>query len=143
MKALNLRKTSHFGTLDPRVTGVLPVALNRACKLTGFFIGEDKEYVGIMRFHTEVSLKDLNDLENNFRQQLEEHNKLKLTDDEFKSIRNHLDGGSLFVKAKKLRDKYELVRDEGIVYIEFINTKEWCKNIFQVTNQITNREGRY
>ena len=55
-KILHLRKTSHFGTLDPKVTGVLPVALNRACKLTGFFLGEDKEYVGIMRFHEEVSI---------------------------------------------------------------------------------------
>ena len=54
-KILGLRKTSHFGTLDPKVTGVLPVALNRACKLTGFFLGHDKEYVGIMRFHEDVS----------------------------------------------------------------------------------------
>lgn len=59
MKALKLRKTSHFGTLDPKVTGVLPVALNRACKLTGFFLGEDKEYVGIMRIHEDISLEDL------------------------------------------------------------------------------------
>jgi len=51
---LDLRKTSHFGTLDPKVTGVLPVALNRACKLTGYFIGHDKEYVGIMRMHKEI-----------------------------------------------------------------------------------------
>ena len=53
-KILGLRKTSHFGTLDPKVTGVLPIALNRACKLTGYFISHDKEYVGIMRFHEEV-----------------------------------------------------------------------------------------
>ncbi|OYT36650.1 RNA-guided pseudouridylation complex pseudouridine synthase subunit Cbf5 [Candidatus Pacearchaeota archaeon ex4484_71] len=53
-KILRLRKTSHFGTLDPKVTGVLPVALNRACKLTGHFIGHDKEYVGIMRFHEKI-----------------------------------------------------------------------------------------
>lgn len=53
-KMLGLRKTSHFGTLDPKVTGVLPIALNRACKLTGFFLGHDKEYVGIMRFHEVV-----------------------------------------------------------------------------------------
>lgn len=53
---LRLRKTSHFGTLDPKVTGVLPVALNRACKLTGYFLGEDKEYVGIMRLHEEIGL---------------------------------------------------------------------------------------
>ena len=55
-KKLDLRKTSHFGTLDPKVTGVLPIALNRACKLTGYFLGEDKEYVGIMRIHDEVGL---------------------------------------------------------------------------------------
>lgn len=58
-KKLGLRKTSHFGTLDPMVTGVLPIALNRGCKLTGFFLGEDKEYVGLMRIHEEVSLKDV------------------------------------------------------------------------------------
>ena len=58
-KKLGLRKTSHFGTLDPKVTGVLPVALNRACKLTGFFLGEDKEYIGIMRIHEDISQKDV------------------------------------------------------------------------------------
>tara|TARA_Y100000034_G_scaffold127742_1_gene181146 strand:- start:5915 stop:8101 length:2187 start_codon:yes stop_codon:yes gene_type:complete len=30
--------------------------LNRACKLTGYFLGEDKEYIGIMRIHEDVSL---------------------------------------------------------------------------------------
>lgn len=54
-RILNVKKTSHFGTLDPKVTGVLPIALNRACKLTGFFLGENKTYVGIMRFHEEIS----------------------------------------------------------------------------------------
>src|SRR3989338_1590357 len=58
-KKLQLRKTSHFGTLDPKVKGVLPIALNRGCKLTGFFLGEDKEYVGIMRLHEEISTKEL------------------------------------------------------------------------------------
>lgn len=58
-KSLGLRKTSHFGTLDPKVTGVLPVALNRACKLTGYFLGEDKEYIGIMRFHKEISKREI------------------------------------------------------------------------------------
>lgn len=59
-KKLNLRKASHFGTLDPMVTGVLPIALNRACKLTGFFIGEDKEYEGTMRIHEDISLDEIN-----------------------------------------------------------------------------------
>lgn len=58
-KQLGLKKTSHFGTLDPMVSGVLPVALGRACKLTGFFIGHDKEYVGIMKIHKEMEIKEL------------------------------------------------------------------------------------
>ncbi len=58
-KKLKLRKTSHFGTLDPMVTGVLPIASNRATKLTGFFIGEDKEYIGTMRIHEDVSLEQI------------------------------------------------------------------------------------
>jgi H/ACA ribonucleoprotein complex subunit 4 len=59
-RKLNLRKTSHFGTLDPMVTGVLPLALNRAVKLSGFFIGEDKEYIGKMHIHEDVSLAEIN-----------------------------------------------------------------------------------
>jgi len=59
LKKLKLRKASHFGTLDPKVTGVLPIALNRACKLTGYFLGSDKEYIGIMRLHEDVSLEKL------------------------------------------------------------------------------------
>ncbi|MFH1787344.1 MAG: RNA-guided pseudouridylation complex pseudouridine synthase subunit Cbf5 [archaeon] len=58
-KSLGLRKTSHFGTLDPKVTGVLPIALNRACKLTGYFISHDKEYIGIMRIHEDISLEKI------------------------------------------------------------------------------------
>ena len=54
-KSLNLKKTSHFGTLDPQVSGVLPVALGRACRLNDYFIHKDKIYVGIMRLHQDVS----------------------------------------------------------------------------------------
>lgn len=61
-KKLNLRKTSHFGTLDPKVTGVLPVALNRACKLTGYFLGENKTYAGIMRIHEELSMEKIKEV---------------------------------------------------------------------------------
>jgi H/ACA ribonucleoprotein complex subunit 4 len=53
--SLQLNKTSHFGTLDPKVTGVLPVALGRACKLNEYFMHRDKIYVGIMRLHESIS----------------------------------------------------------------------------------------
>ncbi len=58
-KLLHLRKTGHFGTLDSGVTGVLPVAINRACKLVGYFMHKDKTYVGKMRIHSEISKEEL------------------------------------------------------------------------------------
>jgi len=57
--ALGLRKTSHFGTLDPMVTGVLPVGLNRTCKLLDFFMHRDKVYVGEMHIHKPIDRKNL------------------------------------------------------------------------------------
>ncbi len=61
-RELELVKTSHMGTLDPRVTGVLPITLGRACKLADYFIKHDKSYVGILHTHNEQSLDKLQKL---------------------------------------------------------------------------------
>jgi len=58
-RSLKLSKTSHMGTLDPKVTGVLPVTLGRACKLAGYLISHDKVYVGVLECHGEQSLDNL------------------------------------------------------------------------------------
>lgn len=65
-KTLNLRKTSHLGTLDPMVTGVLPVATNRACRLNDYLMHRNKTYVGIMRLHAGVNDKKLKETIQNF-----------------------------------------------------------------------------
>jgi len=62
MKTLGVNKTSHLGTLDPKVTGVLPITLGRACKIAGFFIGHDKEYVGVLHTHKEQDINELQKL---------------------------------------------------------------------------------
>ncbi|MEK6825347.1 MAG: RNA-guided pseudouridylation complex pseudouridine synthase subunit Cbf5 [Nanoarchaeota archaeon] len=54
-----VNKTSHFGTLDPQVSGVLPVGLSRACRLNEVLMHRDKTYVGIMRLHMEVDAQKL------------------------------------------------------------------------------------
>lgn len=41
------------------VSGVLPVGLSRACRLSDYFMHRDKTYVGIMRLHTDVPDKQL------------------------------------------------------------------------------------
>lgn len=50
---LHIEKAAHTGTLDPKVTGVLPILLGLATKLADTFLG-DKEYVCLMKLHREV-----------------------------------------------------------------------------------------
>ena len=61
-RRLGLKKTSHMGTLDPKVTGVLPITLGRACKLAGYFIKHDKSYVGILHTHEGKDIGELQEL---------------------------------------------------------------------------------
>jgi len=56
---LGVTKTGHFGTLDLKVTGVLPIALGRACKLCEYFMHHDKVYVGKMHLHSDISEEKL------------------------------------------------------------------------------------
>ena len=84
-----------------------------------------------------IKIQNEEQLNNNFKIQLEKLNHCKLTDNEFKKILLYLNQGSIFDKAKKLRDHYFIDRKDNPFYIKFLNQKDWCKNIFQVSNQIT------
>jgi H/ACA ribonucleoprotein complex subunit 4 len=52
---LGARKAAHGGTLDPRVTGVLPIALNGAVRSVEALHEGDKEYVAVLRLHQDLS----------------------------------------------------------------------------------------
>lgn len=54
-----IEKVAHAGTLDPKVTGVLPVLLNRSIKVIPYLLAEDKEYVGVMRLHGDFDEEEL------------------------------------------------------------------------------------
>lgn len=93
--------------------------------------------------YAKVNIKDEVDLVLNLKAQLEKHNKISLTEDEFKQILNHLSKGNIYEKAKTLRDKVEYRKEDGTTgYIELINQVHWCKNQYQVAHQIT-MEGKY
>ncbi len=90
-----------------------------------------------------ISVPDEATLIANLRSQLEKHNRVEFSDSEFARVLNHLSKGSVFERAKTLRDKFHLVRDDSSsLYVDFFNQKEWCQNLFQVTNQTT-MEGSY
>ena len=90
-----------------------------------------------------VKISDEEELKNNFRNELYEHNKVKLnnepfTDKEFERILRHVEGKSVFKSSMILRDKFILEREDGSeLYIELFDTQNWCKNRFQVTTQTT------
>jgi H/ACA ribonucleoprotein complex subunit 4 len=54
---LGLEKAAHGGTLDPRVTGVLPVALGEAVRALDALHEGDKEYVCVLRLHQDVPVE--------------------------------------------------------------------------------------
>ncbi|AKL78463.1 type I restriction endonuclease subunit R [Bacillus velezensis] len=79
----------------------------------------------------------------NFKQQLNLFNEHKLngqpiSDIEFKRILTLIEGKSIYDSSKILRDKLLVEREDGTqLYVELLNTKDWCKNLFQVTTQTT------
>ena len=98
------------------------------------------------------NIKNYKQLKENLKEKIfllnQENLKTPLTDNEFNKIYNYLMNGNKIIKSEKLRDKYLLKRDdESTIYIEFfknsVNDQEdWCKNIFEVANQIE-IEGKY
>ena len=90
-----------------------------------------------------VRIADYSALLTNFKNQLNQFNEHKLdgqplTDIEFKRILTLIEGKSIYDSAKILRDKLLIEREDGSqLYVELMNTKDWCKNLFQVTTQTT------
>ena len=90
-----------------------------------------------------VVIRNAADLLANLKTQLEKHNEVSFSDAEFAKILNHLNKGNVFDRAKILRDRFQLTREDGSnLYIEFINRDFWCRNQYQVTQQVT-MEGKY
>ncbi len=93
--------------------------------------------------YEKVHLNNETDLIQNLKTQLEKHNTTNLSDTEFNQVLNHLAKGTIFEKAKTLRDRVQYIKDNGQTgYLELINQIHWCKNQYQVAQQIT-MKGRH
>ena len=58
-RILKIEKAGHSGTLDPAVTGVLPIALGRGTRIVQALLPAGKEYVAVMHLHKEVPEEQL------------------------------------------------------------------------------------
>lgn len=85
-----------------------------------------------------IKIKNEDDLIANLKGQLEKHNNKTFSETEFEQVLNALSKGNIYQKAQILRDKVEYKKDDGTTgYLELIDQIHWCKNQYQVTNQIT------
>ena len=76
-------------------------------------------------------------LENNFRDKFEELNRVKLTDGEFARLLDEIIAPDVFAAAKILRNINAFTRDDGTpLNYSLVNLKDWCKNHFEVINQL-------
>jgi len=104
-----------------------------------------KQLIGLG--YQSVKIMDEGTLVSNLKTQLEAFNNIVYTDKEFDSILNHLAKGSVFEKAKTLRDRFSFTREnEGspsdTIYVRFFDSENGNNNLFQVTNQVA-QEGSF
>ncbi|MBN2142769.1 RNA-guided pseudouridylation complex pseudouridine synthase subunit Cbf5 [Candidatus Woesearchaeota archaeon] len=98
-KILKVEKSGHSGTLDPKVTGVLPVAIGRGTRIVQSLLTAGKEYVCLMSLHADV-----------------EENKIRKAMDSFVGEIDQLPPVRSAVKRQ--------VRKRTIYYIDIIEMKE-------------------
>ena len=88
--------------------------------------------------YASITIKDERQLLSNLKTQIERANALTpLSDTEWKQVSSFLSTGTVFERAKKLRDLFPIKFDDGTSKHIFFLSDDPSKNIYQVTNQIT------
>ncbi len=65
-KLLGVERAGHSGTLDPPVSGLLPIGLGQSTRALSLLLLFPKEYRGVMRVHSSVPRKQLEGVVNEF-----------------------------------------------------------------------------
>jgi len=66
-RILKSKKTGHGGTLDPKVTGVLPIGINSATRVIQLLLPAPKEYVCLMSLHKDLSEDRIHEIFSEFQ----------------------------------------------------------------------------
>ncbi len=82
-------------------------------------------------------IRDRVALEQNFREKFDLLNRVHLTDSEFARLRDEIVNADVFTAAKTLRERNTFQREDGTpLQYTLVNIKDWCKNEFEVINQL-------
>lgn len=80
---------------------------------------------------------DRKTLEQNFKTKFETLNRVRLSENEFLRLREEIIKPDVFAASKFLRERQYFQREDGTpLHYTLVNTKEWCKNDFEIINQL-------
>lgn len=90
-----------------------------------------------LKYKYRQDIRDKALLESNFREHFERLNRVRLSDSEFTRLRDSIITADVFAAAKALREMNTFKRDDDTpLQYTLVNTKDWCKNEFEVVNQL-------
>jgi len=90
-----------------------------------------------LKYTYRPDIRDRNTLELNFRKKFEVLNRVNLTDSEFSRLRDEIVNADVFTCSKYLRERNNFQREDGTpLNYTLVNIKDWCKNDFEVVNQL-------
>ena len=90
-----------------------------------------------LKYTHRADIRDNAGLELNFREKFQQLNRVKLSDAEFSRLRDEIINPDVFLASKTLRGVNTFTREDGTpLNYTLVNIKEWCKNDFEVVNQL-------
>ena len=90
-----------------------------------------------LKYAHREDIQDRDALEKNFREKFESLNRVHLTDTEFSRLMEQIISPDVFTSAQHLRERNSFERDDGTpLHYTLVNIKAWCKNTFEVANQL-------
>ncbi|PIK14392.1 type I restriction endonuclease subunit R [Halobacteriovorax sp. JY17] len=108
------------------------MTLNEA-KIEEAFIEKLKD----LKYTYRPDIRDRDALESNFRKKFEALNQVNLTNSEFERLKDEIVSNDVFKAAKTLRERNTFIREDGTpLQYTLVNIKDWCKNEFEVINQL-------
>ena len=90
-----------------------------------------------LKYEHRTDIRDRATLEANFREKFNALNRVTLTDGEFQRLRDEIVTPDVYEAALSLRNRGAFTRDDGTpLNYTLVNIKNWCKNNFEVVNQL-------
>jgi type I restriction enzyme R subunit len=90
-----------------------------------------------LKYAYRPDIVDRKTLEQNFRAKFEALNQVRLTDSEFRNLREQIITPDVFAAAGLLREEQTFMRENDTsLHYTLVHLKDWCKNDFEVVRQL-------